>query len=121
MKRTGHYTMMRLAFLAALGPVLAACATTEGPGSAALPPASVAAALAQPGDTIAAYVNGATRGDSAVVDLSGRQAKVQVGGEYVSAAGDRCRRVILTDIALRKTQVSAVCLANGGWNTVVGL
>lgn len=121
MKCPGQNRMLRLALLAALCPALAACATTATPGSAALPAESVAAATAQPGDPIAAYVNGAARGDSAVVDISGRQAKVQVGTDYISAAGDRCRRVVLTDIELRKTQVSAVCLANGGWNTVVGL
>lgn len=122
MKHTGRNAILRIALLGGLVPALAACATTgAGTGSATMPAENAAAVPAAMGDPIAAYVNGAARGDSAIVDVSGRQAKVQVGGEYVSATGDRCRRVVLTDIAVRKTQVSAVCLADGGWNTVVGL
>ena len=119
MKRFGQNALLRTIFLLALSPALAACATMGEAGSAAAQPASAAAA---PSDAVASFATSATYGTSSIVQMaSGRQTKVQVGSDYMSAAGDRCKRVILTDITLRKTQVSAVCLTDSGWNTVVGL
>ena len=45
---------------------------------------------------------------------------VHVGPDYVSATGDRCRRVILAD-GNGRSQVSAVCLTEQSWKTVIGL
>lgn len=123
MKAIGRNTAIKLIMLAGLCSAVAGCGTTgQAAGSASIPVQQAAVTPAAAGDPIAAYVTGASRGSSSVVKLaSGSQAKVHVGTEYISAAGDRCRRVILTDIVIRKTQVSAVCLTDSGWNTVVGL
>ncbi|HAC59117.1 MAG: hypothetical protein JJ922_02060 [Parvibaculum sp.] len=122
MKLVGRNSVLKIALFAASAIALAGCATTEGTGSATVPAQEAAALPAAAGDPVAAYVTGASRGATGVVRMaSGKEAKVHVGVEYVSAAGDRCKRVILTDTTLRKTQVSAVCLTDKGWNTVVGL
>ncbi len=108
--------------LAWLCVVLAGCATMDNTGSASMPVQDAAIVPAAPGDPVAAYATGVSHGATGVVRMaSGSQARVHVGAEYISAAGDRCKRVILTDTTLRKTQVSAVCLTSNGWNTVVGL
>lgn len=120
MKRFGQNALLRTIFLLALSPALAACATMGEAGSTTA--AQSASAAAAPSDAVASFATSATHGMSSIVQMaSGRQTKVQVGSDYMSAAGDRCKRVILTDITLRKTQVSAVCLTDSGWNTVVGL
>ena len=122
MRPTGQNIAMKSALLAAFCVVLAGCETTGATGSASVPGPQAAAAPAVLGDSVAAYATGASYGSTGVVELpSGSQARVYVGQEYVSAVGDRCRRVILTDAVLRKTQVSAVCLTDKGWNTVIGL
>lgn len=122
MRLCGRNVALKSALLIGLVTALAGCETTGQAGSASIPVQQAAATPAAIGDPIAAYATGAPRGATTVVQLpSGGQARVHVGPEYVSAAGDRCKRVILTDTTLRKTQVSAVCLTEKGWNTVVGL
>jgi hypothetical protein len=120
MKHFKHIGLLRVAFLLALSPALAACVTTGEAGST--PASQHASVAAAPSDAVANFATSASYGTSGTVQMaSGRQAKVQVGGEYISAAGDRCKRVLLTDLTLRKTQVSAVCLTDSGWSTVIGL
>ena len=122
MKMFVRNMVVRPVFLAVICSSVASCASMETTGSAAIPAQEAAVVPAAAGDPVAAYATGAVRGATGVVKMaSGSQARVHVGAEYVSAAGDRCKRVILTDTSLRKTQVSAVCLTDRGWNTVVGL
>lgn len=96
---------------------LAACETTSGgpsspASSAAVPPIS---------DPVALYaVNAAPGSAGPVTAASGSSVLVHVGPDYVSATGDRCRRVILAD-GNGRSQVSAVCLVEQSWKTVIGL
>ncbi|MDO8838433.1 MAG: DVU3141 family protein [Parvibaculum sp.] len=108
-------------FLAALilSVGLAACETM--PTSSELASADAAAGSNPTGDSIALYaVNAAPGSTGPVVTPSGNNMLVHVGADYVSATGDRCRRVILADDNGR-SQVSAVCLTERSWKTVVGL
>ncbi|MDP2124478.1 MAG: hypothetical protein Q8J92_08855 [Parvibaculum sp.] len=108
-------------FLAALifSVGLAACETLPASGELAATDAAVGSNPT--GDSIALYaVNAAPGSIGPVVTPSGNNMLVHVGTDYVSATGDRCRRVILADDNGR-SQVSAVCLTERSWKTVVGL
>lgn len=73
------------------------------------------------GDPVALYAVNAVPGTvGPVVAASGNSMMVHVGPDYVSATGDRCRRVILAD-GNGRSQVSAVCLTEQSWKTVIGL
>lgn len=98
---------------------LAACETTSTSNEHS--PASEVASSGLTGDPIALYAVNAAPGTSGpVVAPSGNSMLVHVGSDYVSATGDRCRRVILAD-GNGRSQVSAVCLTEQSWKTVVGL
>lgn len=103
----------------ALSMGLAACQTTT-PESNTYTSASEAAA-SPASDPIALYAVEAAPGSAApVVAASGASMLVHVGPDYISATGDRCRRVILAD-GNGRSQVSAVCLVEQSWKTIIGL
>jgi hypothetical protein len=113
--------MHRLVLLLTLSIGLAACETV--PSDETVDPLSPAAAPAAPAatDAVARYAVGASPGASApVMSGTGSSVTVQVGSYYTSALGERCRRVVLSD-GFGRSQVSAVCLVDAGWTTVVGL
>jgi len=98
---------------------LAACETTTPTSSAYTSPSEAAASPAS--DPVALYAVEAAPGSAGpVVASSGTSMLVHVGLDYISATGDRCRRVILAD-GNGRSQVSAVCLVEQSWKTVVGL
>ena len=110
--------MHRLVLLLRLGNGLAACEAV--PSGKTVDPLSPAAAPAAT-DAVARYAVGASPGASApVMSGTGSSVTVQVGSYYTSALGERCRRVVLSD-GFGRSQVSAVCLVDAGWTTVVGL
>lgn len=122
MHRTASFRSAQVATSLLLCVGLAACATVEGPAATGQKSAVVSAAAMPAGDPIATYVRGVAPGTTGFVSsASGRETKVHVGDEYTSAAGNRCRRIILSDTSRRNTQVSAVCLKDEGWSTVIGL
>ncbi|MBO6636136.1 DVU3141 family protein [Parvibaculum sp.] len=110
--------MHRLVLLLTLSIGLAACETTSSNETTdPLSPAAVPAAT----DAVARYAVDASPGASApVISGAGSSIVVQVGSYYTSALGERCRRVVLSD-GFGRSQVSAVCLVDNGWTTVVGL
>jgi hypothetical protein len=123
MKTTRNMGVARalgLSFFLCVG--LAACETTQS-ASPALDPTAVGSVSGRAaGDPVALYAIGASQGASAsVVSASGRNTLVRVGGDYISATGDRCKRVVLSEAATGKSQVSAVCFVDASWMTVVGL
>ncbi|MBX3490799.1 hypothetical protein [Parvibaculum sp.] len=98
---------------------LAACETTSTSGEFAS--ASEVLAASPASDPIALYAVEAAPGTAGtVLASSGNSTLVHVGPDYVSATGDRCRRVILAD-GNGRSQVSAVCLVEQSWKTVIGL
>ena len=98
---------------------LAACETTSA--SSEQVGADEAIGSNPSGDPIALYAVNAVPGTvGPVVAASGDSMMVHVGPDYVSATGDRCRRVILAD-GNGRSQVSAVCLTEQSWKTVIGL
>ena len=98
---------------------LAACETTSA--SSEQVGADEAIGSNPSGDPIALYAVNAVPGTVVpVVAASGDPMMVHVGPDYVSATGDRCRRVILAD-GNGRSQVSAVCLTEQSWKTVIGL
>ena len=99
---------------------LAACETTSTSGGE-YASASEVLATSPASDPIALYAVAATPGTAGpVVASSGNSTLVHVGPDYISATGDRCRRVILAD-GNGRSQVSAVCLVEQSWKTVIGL
>lgn len=109
--------MHRLVLILALSIGLAACETAPSNQAASL--AETATPVAS--DAVARYAVEASAGASApVMSKSGSNVTVQVGSYYTSALGERCRRIVLSD-GFGRSQVSAVCLVDNGWTTVVGL
>ncbi|GEM_PF-2220435 len=98
---------------------LAACETTSTSGEFAS--GSEVLATSPASDPIALYAVEAAPGTAGtVLASSGNSTLVHVGPDYISATGDRCRRVILAD-GNGRSQVSAVCLVEQSWKTVIGL
>lgn len=108
--------MHRLVLIVMLSMGLAACETTSS-SEIAEPLAATPAST----DAVARYAVEATPGSSApVLSRTGANVTVEVGSYYTSALGKKCRRIVLSD-GLGRSQVSAVCLVENSWTTVVEL
>ncbi|MEQ8267729.1 MAG: DVU3141 family protein [Parvibaculum sp.] len=98
---------------------LSGCVTTDPSANGA--GASAATAMPTATDTIAQYAVSAALGSTTTIQSPGRgSVLVKVGGDYVSAAGNRCKRVTLSDTT-GWLQINAVCLNDTAWMTVVSL
>lgn len=98
---------------------LSGCATADFSANSAGIPAATATPVAT--DTIAQYAVNAASGTMTTIQSPKRgTVNVKVGGDYVSAAGNRCKRVTLSD-ATGWLQINAVCLNDASWMTVVSL
>lgn len=101
--------------------VLAACSSSPSPRVAdANQPDSLNGADAEASDVIARYAASAPTGATQQLTVDGRQVWVTVGQSYTSALGNKCRRITLRGEG-EGARVSAVCLHDGDWKTVLGL
>lgn len=70
-------------------------------------------------DEIAKYAVGAPPGSIGSVILKNEtRYVVRVGFDYVAAAGDNCRRILI-ESSTTQSALSAVCLVDGVWETVL--
>jgi len=70
-------------------------------------------------DAVAQFaVNSPPGSTGDVVLRDNRHVRVRVGGDYMSASAEQCRRVIL-ETGIGDIVVSAVCRGNNVWRTIV--